>query len=126
MSLPWVRLDTAIADHPKMLMLMDDKKHRAALAYILGITYSGRHELDGFIPRAALPFLHATKADASALADVGMWSECQGGWRINGWEEYQVSSDETRKRREKSQRDAARMNCVRWHGSDCGCWKESA
>jgi hypothetical protein len=33
-SLPWVRLDTAIADHPKMLALMDAKKHRAALAYI--------------------------------------------------------------------------------------------
>lgn len=106
MSLPWVRLDTAIADHPKMLALMDAKKHRAALAYILGITYSGRHELDGFIPVAALPFIHATKSDAAALCEVDMWFTCPGGWRINGWDEYQVSSEDSRKRRQRAQEAA--------------------
>lgn len=114
MSLPWVRLDTAIADHPKMLALMDGKKHRAALAYILGITYSGRHELDGFIPRAALPYLHATKPDAEALVAVGMWVACDGGWQINGWADFQISSDESRARRVKAQKAAMK----RWHGED--------
>lgn len=114
MSLPWVRLDTTIADHPKMLALIEGKKHKAALAYILGITYSGRHELDGYIPRTALPFLHASKADADALVSVGMWHATNGGWQINGWADFQISSEDSRKRKEKAQKAALK----RWHGGD--------
>ena len=114
MSLPWVRLDTTIADHPKMLALIEGKKHKAALVYILGITYSGRHELDGYIPRTALPFLHASKADADALVAVGMWRATNGGWEINGWSDFQISSEDSRRRREKAQKAAL----TRWHGGD--------
>jgi hypothetical protein len=112
MSLPWIRLDTTLADHPKMLALMEGKHHRAALAYILGLAYSGRHELDGFVPGSALPFIHATKADARALVDVGMWTLTTGGYQINGWSDFQVSNEETRARREKAQKAAMK----RWHG----------
>jgi len=125
MSLPWVRLDTSIGDHPKFLALIADRKHRAGLAYILGLAYCGRHELDGFIPSGCLTQLHATKADAAALVEVGLWQEDVGGWRVNGWSDFQISGDESRKRREKAQQDSARMNCVRWHGSSCGCWKDA-
>ncbi len=114
MSLPWVRLDTTIGDNPKILALMQAKKYRAAWAYILGITYCGRHELDGFVPRLALPFLHATKADADALVFVGLWLESDGGWLINGWAEFQISSEEAQKRRDKAQKAAMK----RWHGGD--------
>lgn len=126
MSLPWIRLDTAIADHPKMLALIDGKKHKAALGYLLGLTYAGRHELDGYIPKAALPFIHATTADAKALCDVGLWIPRPGGWQINGWEDFQISSQESKDRKARAQANGSRMNCIRWHGADCGCWKESA
>jgi predicted house-cleaning NTP pyrophosphatase (Maf/HAM1 superfamily) len=112
MSLPWIRLDTTLGDHPKMLALMEGRRHKAALAYIFGLTYSGRHELDGFIPSSALPFIHATKADASALIEVGMWAETRGGYQINGWSDFQVSNEESRARRDKAQKAAMR----RWHG----------
>jgi hypothetical protein len=110
MSLLWVRLDTTIPQNPKMLWLLEDKKHRAALAYIFSITYSGSHGLDGYVPRAALPFIHATKADAKALTDVGLWVENATGWEINGWTEFQQTNVETIARREKAQHAAA----VRW------------
>ncbi len=112
MSLSWVRLDCNIASNHKMLSLIADKRHRAALAYVFGLAYSGGHELDGFIPLAALPFLHCTSGDAAALVEAGMWETTDGGWLINGWGEFQVSSDESRKRREKAQSAAMK----RWHG----------
>jgi hypothetical protein len=112
MSLPWIRLDTTLGDHPKMLALVDGKHHRAALAYIFGLTYCGRHELDGFIPANALPFLHATKADAKALVDVGLWEGTTGGYQINGWSDFQVSNEESKQRREKAKKAAMK----RWHG----------
>jgi len=112
MSLPWVRLDANIASNHKMLNLIAGKRHRAALAYVFGLAYSGGHELDGFIPQASLPFLHATSGDASALVEAGMWEVVDGGWLVNDWSEFQVSSDDSRKRREKAQNAAVK----RWHG----------
>jgi hypothetical protein len=112
MSLPWIRLDTSIGDNPKFLALMADRKHRAGLAYILGLTYSGRHELDGFIPVGALPMLHATKHDGEALVAAGLWRATPGGWLVNGWDEFQISGEQAQKRREKAQNAAMK----RWHG----------
>lgn len=112
MGLPWVRLDTQFASNPKMLYLMEDKKFRAAFVWVASLGYAGSHGTDGFIPVAALPFLHATKADAKALVDVGLWLVCTGGWEINSWAEFQPTNDETQLRKKKA-RDAAMK---RWHG----------
>lgn len=106
MSTMWVRLDTGLPDHPKMLALIHGKKHKAALAYVLGLSYSGRHGLDGYIPTPALPFIHATKAEAIALCEVGLWHARDGGYEINDWSEYQVSNEETQARKQRA-RDAA-------------------
>lgn len=114
MGLPWVRLDTQFASNPKILYLVEDKKFRAAFVWVASLGYSGAHGTDGFIPAAALPFLHATKADAKALSEVGLWLETIGGWEINGWNEFQQSSEEAQLRKKKA-KDAA---MIRWHGAD--------
>lgn len=114
MALSWVRLDTGLPDHPKTLALLRGKKHRAALAYIYGLAYSGRHELNGFIPEGALPFIHATRADAMVLCDVGLWHARQGGYEINSWSEHQPSSEESAKRKESARKAAMK----RWHGDE--------
>jgi len=111
MALAWIRLDTGLPDHPKTLSLMAGKKHRAALAYIYGLAYSGRHELDGFIPEGALPFIHATRSDAQALCEVGLWHARQGGWEINSWAEHQPTSMEAEARKERARNAAMK----RWH-----------
>ena len=112
MSLPWVRLDTSVGDNPKMMALADDKRHRAMLGYILALCYVGRHELDGFIPNGALRVLYMTPSDAAALVDVGLWHTGDGGWLINDWADFQVSSEEAQRRREKAQKAALK----RWRG----------
>ena len=112
MGLPWVRLDTQFPSNPKMLYLIADKKFRAAFVWTASLAYAGAHGTDGFIPAAALPFLHAAKADAHALVAVGLWTQVDGGWEINSWAEFQPSNEETQERKKKA-RDAA---IKRWHG----------
>lgn len=118
MGLPWIRLDTAIADHPKMLDLVSEKAFQAVSAHLLAMTYAGKHGTDGLIPKAALPFIHARKTDADKLVRVGLWREVAGGWEIHGWDEYQLSDDESKARKAR----AKKGGCMKNHGPDCGCW----
>lgn len=124
MALPWVRLDTGLPDHPKILALIDARKHRAALAYVFGLAYCGRHETDGFIPRAALPFLHASTTDANALVEARLWQHAEGGYQVKDWAEYQPTSEVSRRRLDDLKRAARKGGCVKNHGPGCECWKD--
>jgi hypothetical protein len=104
MGLPWVRLDTNFASNPKILELLAAKQFRAAFAYVAALAYSGSHGTDGYIQDTALPFIHATKTDAKHLVDVGLWVADPAGWHINGWDEFQVSDEAAKKRRERAQK----------------------
>lgn len=112
MGLPWVRIDTQFASNPKILYLVEDKKFRAAFVWVASLGYSGAQGTDGFLPTACLPFLHASRSDAKALVDVGLWVETIGGWEINGWADFQPTSDEMAERKKRAK--AAAM--TRWHG----------
>ncbi len=112
MALPWVRLDSQWPHNPKFLMLVEDKKWRAISTYMAGLAWSGGQGQAGFIPRSALPMLHATAKEAQDLAEVALWHRCEGGWQINDWAEYQPTNEEHERRSQKA-RDAA---MVRWHG----------
>jgi hypothetical protein len=116
MGLPWVKLDTNLPQNPKILYLIEDKRHRAIAVYMFGLAYSGAQGTDGFLPAACLPVIHATRADARNLVEVGLWIETVGGWEINDWAEHQLSSEETQQRKKKA-RDAA---MARWHGRPQG------
>jgi len=114
MGLPWVKMDTGLPSNPKILMLMEDGKHRAAFAWICSIAYSGLHGTGGFITRSALPFIHARPTDAKSLVDVGLWVECVGGWEINSYAEHQLSDEEMSARKKRAQHAAM----ARWHGNE--------
>lgn len=118
MGLPWVRLDSQFPSHPKILALIEEKKFRAAFVWTTSLAYAGAHGTDGFIPTGALPFLHAAKADAKALVEVGLWLECVGGWEINSWAEFQPSNAETQERKKRAQDAARRAAHARWHGKN--------
>lgn len=124
MALPWVRLDTQFASNPKILALVSAKKYRAIVVWAASLGYSGVHETDGFIPSSALPFLHGNKNDATDLVMARLWHAAPGGYSINGWADYQWTSDEHQERRQKAESASKKANCVRWHGKDCGCWKQ--
>lgn len=111
MGLPWVRLDTAFPSNPKLLAMLAEKDgHRAGLVYLCSLGYAGGHGTDGFIPREALPFIHARQSDAERLVRHGFWWTQPGGWLINGWDEKQESNVETQERRKRAQAAAA----ARW------------
>lgn len=112
MSLPWIRLDTALPDHPKILALVDGAKDGRATAFVhvCAMAYAGRHGTDGFIPKEALSRINGRSADAERLVDVGLWHKEEGGWSINGWDEYQASDESTKARSERAKKAAA----IRW------------
>lgn len=107
MGLPWVRLDTSIFDNPKFLVLFGQNRHRAVVAYIAGMAYSGKHMTGGFIQKEVLPIIHARPQEMAHLMEVGLMDPAQGGWQIHDWDEYQLTTDEVVKRRERAQYAAA-------------------
>lgn len=113
MGLPWVRLDCSLPTNPKVLELVADNKYKAAFGYVCGLTYAGNHGTDGFIPLTALMFMHITRKEAVHLVEAGLWLPVAGGWLINGWDEFQVSDDAAKKRRERAQKGAAK----RWENA---------
>jgi hypothetical protein len=112
-GLPWVRLDCQFPTNPKVLELIADKRHKAAFAYVCSLAYAGSHGTDGFLPVSCLPFIHASRADANHLVSAGLWTVVPGGWAINGWDEFQISDEAAKKRRERAQKGAAK----RWENA---------
>lgn len=111
MSLPWVRLDTAMPRNHKILTLLEMRGGKeSAFVYVCSLSYCGEQGLEGFLPRAALPFIHAKPADAQRLIEVGLWIEQPGGWMVNGWTDYQPTDEKNKQRSEKARKAAA----IRW------------
>lgn len=126
MGLPWVRLDANIATHDKTLAAVSIRGGKAAMAvYQFALAWSGGQGTDGHIPYAALPMIHGTKQDAAILCMVGLWEQNGSGWNIHNFGERQelraVSEALTHAARVRS----LKANCIRWHGPDCGCWKDA-
>lgn len=128
MALPWVRLDANIASHDKILGLIAETPHgwRAAFSYTCSLGYAGGHGTDGLIEFPALPFVHGTKQTAQLLVKHHLWRPHPLGWLVTNWEKRQQSEAMTKSIRNSRRAAAVKGNCVRWHGSDCGCWEDTA
>lgn len=127
MSLPWVRLDSNIASHDKILQLLSDpspKKWQAAASYMFALGWAGATGTDGHIPTAALPVIHGSPTTARLLEKYGLWDANGVGWKIRNYETRQQLAVITEAKRAELSSNALRMNCVRWHGPDCHCWKD--
>lgn len=109
-GLKWIRLETTMFENPKLLYLKEDKQFKTVVVHLEAMTYSGRHGLGGFVPKAALRIIGATAADANRLVAASLWRPAAGGWDINGWNEFQLSDDEVTARSEKARKAAA----ARW------------
>jgi hypothetical protein len=110
MGLPWIRMDTSMFDHPKMLGLFDSGDYRAVVVHLAAMAYCGKHSTSGFIPREVLRRIEGRVTEARRLVEADLWTENAGGWDINGWDEYQLSDEDAVKRREKAKNAAA----IRW------------
>lgn len=127
MGLPWVRLDSNIASHDKILELLGRRNGRAiAFSYLCCIAYSGLNGTDGHIPFAALPFVHATKNDMNTLVEVGLLIPTPKGWSVVNYADRQQTSVVTEEIRAAQTIGGKKGACLRHHGPDCGCWRKKA
>lgn len=127
MALPWVRLDSNIASHDKILHLLGDssaKRWQAAASYMFSLGWAGAAGTDGHIPKTALPFVHGTPGTALLLVKYGLWDLNGTGWRIRNYEQRQELTVVAEAKRAGRTIAAKKANCIRHHGSDCGCWRE--
>jgi hypothetical protein len=123
-GLPWVRLDSNIASHDKILALLAERDGvKAAWMYVCSLGYCGGHGTDGLINFASLPFIHGTKRLAAMLVEHDLWTPDPQGWRIPKWSDRQQSTGATEQIRAAQAAGARKANCVRWHGPGCGCWQ---
>jgi hypothetical protein len=96
MPLPWVRLDTAMPDHPKVVELVDehgDAGMAAAFVWVCSLAYAGKHGTDGAIRRGLLARLNGKAKHAALLVKVRLWDQVEGGWQIHNWAEYQMAAN---------------------------------
>lgn len=134
MSLPWVRLDSHIGSHDKILGLLADpspKRWQAAFSYCCALGWAGDQGTDGFVPRVALGFVHANEGTARLLVKYRLWEEGLTGWQIVNYLERQELAAVTAGKRESRRVASEKANCSRWHGPDCwikgkGCRREVA
>lgn len=107
----WIRLDTTMPDHPKVLALLEHRNgHRAAFVWVGAMCYTGRHGTDGYIPAKALGLIAGRQVDMALLVTAGLLDVAPGGWLVHGWNKYQPSDAETQARSKRGQ-EAAR---ARW------------
>ena len=113
MPLPWVRLDTAMPDNPKILHLIESHKEgrAAAFVWLCGLAYSGKHGTDGFITRSALSRINGLAVHAHLLVEHQLWKDEGVGWTVPGWDEFQESNTETKTRSDRARKAAF----ARWH-----------
>jgi hypothetical protein len=127
-TLPWVRMDSNLPSHDKVLELLSDpspKRWQAAASYVFSICWCGAAGTDGRITPAALPMVHGTTATARLLVKHGLWDETEPrGWCVRNYEVRQELALVTEGKRAAQQRAARRTNCIRYHGPNCGCWRK--
>ena len=127
MSLPWVRLDSNIYAHDKVLWLLGQRDgYRAYAVYTFSMAYAGGHATDGYIPRHVFTVIHATEKIAQMLVEARMWEYADGGYQIRNWEQRQELAVISEAKRRASQLGGRKRACQRYHGPDCGCWKDDS
>jgi hypothetical protein len=125
MGLPWVRLDTDIFDHPKLLALEEAGHYRAIVLHLKAMVYTGKHELAGFLPEVCIPMLTAANpmlsenapTEIQTLLDACLWTAQPGGYSMHGWEDRQFVSNEAKARSAKA-RVAAQARWAKRNGKE--------
>ena len=116
MALPWFRADTNLPTHDKILDLLgrSPKGKGAAFVYVCSLAYAAGHETDGFIARAALPFVHGTTVEARLLAEARLWDVVEGGWQIRNWGTRQLVGAESQAIHEARSEAGKKGMASRW------------
>lgn len=127
MGLPWARLDANIGTHPKIVALANDpspKRWQAISSYMVSIGWAVGQGTDGMVPNYMLPTVFGTKETARLLEKYELWEPATAGWQIHNFAIRQQSTSASEAAQKSLRQASAKGNCIRWHGPDCGCWKD--
>lgn len=84
----WFRVDDSFSDHAKVVALLEMRCGlRAVGLWTLCGSWTAKHERDGFVPGVMVKRFGATRTEANALVEVGLWVAEGDGYRFYGWEE---------------------------------------
>ena len=129
MPLPWVRLDSNVGQHDKILALKHDpspRRWQAMASYFVSLAWSGGQGTDGFIPAYALESVHATPQTARILVKYRLWTEGIAGYQIVNFEERQELAIVTEAKRAAQSMGGKKARCRSNHGPHCGCWQDAS
>ena len=127
MGLPWVRVDANIAHHDKIVYLQTQRGGwRAIAVYIYALGWAAGQGTDGYIPQHMATPLSADKQTINLLTAAHMWEPVTGGWQIRNYAQRQELEVISEGKRAAQRLGAAKGNCIRYHGPDCGCWRTAA
>lgn len=129
MPLPWVRLDSNVGTHDKILALKADpsaKKWQAMASYFVALAWSGGQGTDGKVPSYALESVLATTQTARLLVKYRLWIEDGNGWEIVNYANRQELNVVAEAKRAAQSAGGRKARCRANHGPDCGCWKEAS
>ena len=99
--MPWVRLDDEFYAHPKLI----EVGPLGLALQVAGLCYSNRYLTDGFISQRVLQHLLDyegitlgnddvnCKMVAALLVDAGLWEECEDGYQIHDYSQYQPTRE---------------------------------
>ena len=80
----WAKIDDGWWAHPKVMEL----SLAASGLWARALSWSC-HQRKDTVPRRFLAMVDADDIHAKELVDAGLWIECDAGWRIHDWSEYQ-------------------------------------
>lgn len=108
----WVRLEGKFFRHAKIAGLPAGPR----FLYIAALCYCGDNETDGFVPLTVLPLLAVDACQRqwrdipATLCAVGLWTACEGGYRVHDYLDYNPSREQLRAGRDRT---AARVSAWR-------------
>lgn len=120
-GLNWFRVDSDLAQNPKIIGLVSAYGQRgmaAAFLFVCSIGYAAAHNTDGELLKSVLPFVHGTPAQARLLVEAGLWDATDKGWWITKYDEHQPTKT-TREQVSAARSEAARKAAnARWGNAE--------
>jgi hypothetical protein len=91
---------------------------------MFSLAWSGGAGTDGNVPAAVLPMIHGNEATARLLVKYRLWEEATAGYSIRNYDTRQELLVISTGKRAAQRKAAMKTNCTRYHGPDCGCWRD--
>lgn len=95
--MPWVKLDDRFHEDPRVIQAWQASRVSIGL-YVMALTYSGAHLLDGNIPEhfvvEKVPGTGDRRKAIAALVDAGLWEPQDNGWKVRNYLKFNPSKAE--------------------------------